>query len=306
MVIVSHNSKRWLKAALTSVASHLGTLAVDTVVVDNGSDGAAEYAERELPGVRSLRCPNRGFGHANNWARGTVDAPFVLFLNPDTEVLAGEFSHLVAVLARHEHVGLLGVRQLHADGSVAPTIRRFPSISHNLAEAVGVGGVPVARRFLGERVFEYDRYRRETICDWVSGSFMLARREALDQIDWFDERFFLFSEETDLCWRLGQAGWSVLYVPDMTIRHYESDAKENPWLEAQLTYSRLQFARKHFSQAGQIAYRLALVFRYALRIAAYATIRRKQANRRRTVRAAFHAAITGRPPSPPSTQTARA
>lgn len=296
VIIVSFNGKRWLTPALTSLFEHAGALDLDVVVVDNGSDGSAEWVNAHFPHVRTIRCPNKGFGHANNQARETADARYVLFLNPDTELLRGSLGDLVSALDRRPDVGLVGVRQVETNGTLRPTIRRFPSASHNLAEALGVESIPLARRFLGERELDPHHYDRETRCDWTSGSFMLVRREALEKVGWFDERFFLFSEETDLCWRLDKGGWKTLHVPSLTIHHEEREVRGNAKLEAQCAYARLQFAQKHFSRVGRALYRLTLVFRYALRVGLYSTLRRKDPARRQAVREALHAVVEERSP----------
>jgi GT2 family glycosyltransferase len=294
VVIVSHNGKRWLDAALSSLFASAGGLDLDVVVVDNGSDGAAAYVEERFPSARAISCPNRGFGAANNVGLATADARHVLFLNPDTEFLSGNLADLVAVLARRPGLGLIGVRQLGSKGDLAPSIRRFPSTANMFAEALAVEKVPLIRRFVGERVLDWESYGRETPCDWTSGSFMLVRREALRGCGGFDERFFLFSEETDLCWRLRRAGWGIIHSPLVTIRHYESERSASPRMEAQAAYSRLQFARKHFSRVSP--YRRAMALRYALRAGVPAVGGDGDRRRREAGRAALAAVLDEAPP----------
>lgn len=282
VIIVSHNGKRWLDAALGSLFAGAGDLDLDVVVVDNGSDGSAAYVEEFFPRARTTTCPNRGFGAANNRALETADARYVLFLNPDTEFLNGSLEDLVAALDHRPHIGLAGVRQVTGEGDLAPSMRRFPSTLNMLAEALAIERVPVLRRFLGERILAPAAYDRESRCDWTSGSFMLARSEALRDTGGFDERFFLFSEETDLCRRLRQAGWRIVHLPSVTIRHYESERSATPRMEAQAAYARLQFARKYFSRVSP--YRWAMVLRYALRV------------RREAARAALETVLEDEPP----------
>jgi GT2 family glycosyltransferase len=285
VIIVSHNGKQWLGGALESLFAAAGGLDLDVVVVDNGGDGAAAYVEERFPPARTIRCANRGFGAANNVALETADARYVLFLNPDTEFLGGGLEELVAALDARPAIGLAGVRQVDGVGRPAPSIRRFPSTLNMLAEALAVERLPILRRFLGERVVVSYAYDRETVCDWTSGSFMLARREALEQTGGFDVRFFLFSEETDLCWRLRREGWQVAHLPLVTIRHFESERSATPRMEAQSAYARLQFARKHFRAVAP--YRLAMVLRYGLRC------------RREAARAALKTVLEDEPPLTP-------
>jgi hypothetical protein len=294
-IIVSHNGKHWLEPALVSLFKHMGEIELDVVVVDNGSDGSADYVEEHFPGVRTVRCPNRGFGHANNRGLEIADARYVLFINPDTEVLEGTLAELVAELDRQPQVGLAGARQLRRDGSLAPSIRRFPSARNMFAEALGVERIRGARRIFGERELDPREYERQRPCDWTSGSFMLARAAALEDAGNFDERFFLYSEETDLCWRLKQHGWEVVHLPQMTICHYEDDRRGSAALEAQAAYSRMQFARKHFPDATA-NYRWALGLRYAIRVAGSPPGSRRSAQRE-VAGAAFKTVLNGRPPS---------
>jgi GT2 family glycosyltransferase len=284
-IIVSHNGKRWLDAALSTLYASAGGLDLDVVVVDNGSDGSAAYVEERFPRTRTITCANRGFGAANNEALATVEARYVLFLNPDTEFLVGDLEGLVAALDRRPRIGLAGVRQVGGGGELAPSIRRFPSTLNMLAEALAIERIPVLRRFVGERVLAPSAYERETSCDWTSGSFMFARREALAETGGFDERFFLFSEETDLCWRIQRAGWQIAHLPLVTIRHFESERSATPQMEAQAAYARLQFARKNFARVAP--YRLAMTLRYGLRA------------RREAGRAALETVLKEEPPIAP-------
>lgn len=294
VIIVSHNGKRWLDAALTTLFARAGDVDLDVVVVDNGDDGAAAYVEDRFPTVRTISCANHGFGHANNRGLETANARYVLFLNPDTEFLSGSLGDLIAALDRQSAVGLAGVRQVDSSGALAPSIRRFPSAANMLAEALGVEKVPGARRVLGERELDPVPYGRETPCDWTSGSFMIARREALERSGGFDERFFLFAEETDLCWRIKRVGWQVMHMPQLTIRHFEHDQGLSARLEAQAAYARVQFARKHLRRVAE--YRWALALRYSLRIGAYSALGDRRRGQREAARAALATVRSGVPP----------
>lgn len=289
-IVVSHNSREWLDAALASLAEHTHAVTLEAIVVDNGEDGAGEYAAARYPFVRAISCENRGFGHANNRGLALADARFVLFLNPDTEFVAGEVDALVAALERMPDVGLAGVRQLDGDDALAPSIRRFPSVPRALAEALPVERVPLARRILGERVLDPADYERTVECDWTSGSAMFARATAIERVGGFDERFFLFSEETDLCWRIRWDGWRIVHLPDVTIRHHEQEHAANPRLWAQSAYARLQFARKNLRHPR--AYRAALALRYGARTGLYLLPgRRADPARRDASRAALTAVL---------------
>ena len=138
VVVVSTNDAHWLRPCLTSVYAHAGDLDLDVVIADNEStDDTRALIRDEFPAARVVPCQNRGFGHANNRAVLTCDARYVLFLNPDTEILDGEFEELLSMLDRRPEIGLVSVKQVTADGALFPTIRYFPSAMRALGEAIG-------------------------------------------------------------------------------------------------------------------------------------------------------------------------
>jgi N-acetylglucosaminyl-diphospho-decaprenol L-rhamnosyltransferase len=290
---------------LPSVFEHAGDAKLDVVVVDNSStDGTRELVESEFPGARVVTSENLGFGHANNCGAITCDAPYVLFLNPDTEILKGTFGELLAVMERQPDVGLAGVIQRIADGTTWPTVRYFPSVTRALGEAFGSEQWPGRLRWARERELDMTRYAVEFDCDWTSGSFMLARREALLAAGLLDERFFLQCEEPDLCLRIKSAGWRVRHLPSMTILHH-GEPEINPRMVAQEAYARRQYAQKHFSKPHGSAYVAAVGVGHLLRAA---SPRRHNATRREAARLALRT-LTGRtaPPfvDPPQTALPR-
>jgi hypothetical protein len=269
VIVVSTDEARWLPACLDSVFARAGGIALDVVVADNDSDdGTRELVESRYPAARVVRSANRGFAHANNRALLSCSAHYVLFLNPDTELVSGTLAQLVRALDERPGVGLVGVRHLDGEGALYPTIRRFPNALRALGQALGaerLRGPSVLTRALRERELDPRAYEREGECDWTTGAFMLARREALQAAGLLDERFFIYSEETDLCRRIKDAGFEVRHLPEMTIVHYAGKGGVSPRMEAQDAYARLQYARKHFSPPHRGAYRLALMLGRALR-----------------------------------------
>ncbi len=265
VVIVAFNSAPYIAACLESVLAHLGSLRADLVVVDVGPPDGTAAIVSGFPGVRLIRGRNGGFAYANNRGLMTCDARYVLFLNPDTEILQGSLSDLVARMDERPDVGLVGARQIDGEGRLDLTIRRFPNALRVLGDALSGERVPGRPRWLGERELDRDVYDREVECDWTSGSFMLARREAIESAGFMDERFFMYSEETDFCRRIRSAGWSVRHFPWMTILHYGAKAGVDPRIESMSAHSRLVYARKHFSPAHRALYFAILLLRHGLR-----------------------------------------
>jgi len=267
IVVAIPNEPQWVGPCLRSVGDHAGRgIALEAIVADNRTPGIAEIVEDEFPWARVVECDNHGFAHANNRALATCNARYVLFLNPDTEILDGSLQQLVEFLDRNTELGLIGVRQVTSDGSVYPTIRRFPSARRAFADALALQRwAPFSGR-IGERVVDSNAYGSETRCDWTTGSFMLVRREAIESSGIFDERFFIYSEEADLCYRLKQAGWEIAHVPTMTILHHADKSPDSPRRRAQDAFSRLQYSHKHFTTVHRFFYRFALATRYGLRM----------------------------------------
>jgi N-acetylglucosaminyl-diphospho-decaprenol L-rhamnosyltransferase len=312
IIVISTNEAHWLTPCLSTVFAHAGTATLDVVVVDNMStDGTRELVEDGFPEARVVTCPNRGFAHANNRGAMTCSARYVLFLNPDTEIVDGDFGELVDALDQRPDVGLAGVRQLTGDGELHPTIRRFPNAVRAIGDALGSERWPARPAWLGERLTDLTRYDREQECDWTSGSFMIARREALLSAGMMDERFFIYSEEPDLCLRLKRAGWSVRHLPHMQIVHHAGKGGVRPKMIAQDVYTRRQYARKHFGAGHRAVYLTAIGARWALRAAPRAgggpDDRQRRAAARRAVRTLMgtEAAPFGTPPPTAIADSAR-
>jgi N-acetylglucosaminyl-diphospho-decaprenol L-rhamnosyltransferase len=218
VVIVNYNTGGWLERCLSSLRAAQGDLEMDVVVIDNDSrDGSAGSAERA--GVRLVRNPtNRYLSPAWNQGAATTDAPYLLFLNPDTEWFGGTVSDLVGIARTHPRAGIVGPMIRNPDGTVYPSGRRFPS----LGDAIGHAFVsPFTRENPFTRRYEMDGWDRTTEreVDWVSGACMLVPRAAFDAVGGFDEAFPLYGEELDLASRLRASGWSVLFTPQVEVIH---------------------------------------------------------------------------------------
>jgi GT2 family glycosyltransferase len=267
IITVSTNEAHWIRKMLPTVFAHMGDISVDVVVVDNASvDGVAELVNTEFPGARTVWSRNHGFGHANNRGLMTCNARYVLFLNPDTEILDGTFATLVHMMDKRPGVGLVGCRQVTGEGLLDTTIRYFPSAVRALGDALAAERLPGQRpRWLGEREIRPSSYGQEFPCDWTSGSFLLARREALESSGYFDERYFMYSDETDLCRRIKLAGWEIRHVPQMTILHHDRKAGVKPHIESLGAVTRVMYARKYLSRGHRALYVGAVMLRPLLR-----------------------------------------
>jgi N-acetylglucosaminyl-diphospho-decaprenol L-rhamnosyltransferase len=266
IVIVSTNEAHWLGPCLSTIFDHAGSASLEVIVVENEcTDGTRELVESTFPDARVVSSPNRGFGYGNNRGLEQANARYSLLLNPDTEIVDGTFGELVDLLDARPEVGLVGVRQITADGTLWPTIRRFPTVSRTFGEALFSERWPIHPAWAGERVLDPAPYEVEGECDWPLGSFMLARREALLSAGLLDERFFIYCEEPDLCLRIKRAGWQVRHLPQMTIVHHANKGGVRPRMVAQDAYARKQYAHKYLTPARRSLFVAGLGLRHALR-----------------------------------------
>ncbi len=216
-VVVNHNAG---DALATSVAGLRDNDVEDIVVVDNASsDASLVRLAGGDPRVRIIRSArNLGFGAGANLGASLTTAELLLVCNPDLEFPTGAVARLVGALDDHLDAAVAGPKLLEPDGTVYPSGRRFP----RLTESIGHGflgfvwkGNPWTRRY--RRIGEDQEQARSA--DWVSGACLLLRRDAFDTVGGFDEGYFMYVEDVDLCWRLHRAGYDVRYEPTAQVFH---------------------------------------------------------------------------------------
>ena len=265
VIVVTYNGRELALATLRSAMASAGGVDVQWIVVDNGSsDGTPDAIEREIPQVTVLRGENRGFAAGNNVGLARARGRYVLLLNPDVEIARGTLADLVRAMDERPLVGLASVVHRGADGRLQPSIRRFPSVARDIGEALFAARWRVLRTFQ-ELEIRPEAYEEERSVDWVVGAFLMARSEAVAEVGPMDERFFLYSEEVDWCYRFRAAGWDVRHLPSMAIVHH-AGRRDRGDLMAQLAYSRKLFAQKHFGALKSRGIRAALALGHMLRL----------------------------------------
>jgi N-acetylglucosaminyl-diphospho-decaprenol L-rhamnosyltransferase len=220
VVIVNYNAGEFLNRCLSSVTAAGGDIAVDVVVVDNASrDGSVVAAARAHPGIRLIEnSDNRGFAAAANQGISATDAPFVFLLNPDAEITGGTLAALVKVARERSRAGAVGCLVRNPDGTIQPSARRVPRLFEALMHAFLGPSLPGNRWSRSYTMAGWDRSTEREV-EWISGSAMLLRRQALDDVGAFDEGYFMYVEDVDLCTRLRSAGWKVLFSPEVEAVH---------------------------------------------------------------------------------------
>jgi N-acetylglucosaminyl-diphospho-decaprenol L-rhamnosyltransferase len=262
VVVVSFNSREALLACLDSLGRYVG-IPFETVVVDNASeDGSAEAARAREPAPRVIANPvNVGFARACNLGLRATTAPDVLFLNPDATVTAGAIEVLTARLDSDPDIGAVGPLTRHPDGTVQVSTGPDLSPASERRQRRLVRGV--RRRDAGSLREAAERHGREHEPDWLSGACLMARREVLEAVDGFDEGFFLYEEDADLCRRIRAAGWRVVFTPAAEIRHQLGRSMDRAPGRARMEYHRshLRYYRKHNGLLARGALRLLLLGR---------------------------------------------
>ena len=259
IVVLSWNVRDMLAECLRSLPGAAGAwwTRAEVLVVDNASiDGSAEMVREEFPGVGVLALrENRGFSAGNNAGIRTSQGPFVLLLNPDTVARPGSIEALCEYMEGQPDVGVVGPRLRNADGSLQPSRRRFPTLMTALVESTPLQqlfpNAGVLRRF-----YMGDRPDGETQdVDWLSGAALLCRRETLEQVGLFDPGYFMFSEEMDLCRRVRDAGWRVVYLPEAEVIHFGGGSTDQavPSRHINFNTSKARYFRLH---EGRVAGRL--------------------------------------------------
>ena len=217
VIVVNWNTRRLLEACLQSVEAARQDLAVDVLVVDNGStDGSLELVRERFPRDELIaNTGNRGYAAANNQAVERARGRYLLLLNSDAEVETAALRTLVAYADDHPEAGVIGPKLLNPDGTLQPSGGRFPTPASTVASLLGLN------RLTGRPRYGTGRdYSVPAEVDEVSGAAMLIRREVIDQVGGLDEGFAWGYEDVDYCLRARRAGWRVHYVPDARVMHH--------------------------------------------------------------------------------------
>ena len=220
VVVVNYNAGEYLARCLASVVEAAAGLTLDLLVVDNAShDGSAQSAVARTPEARLVQNPtNRGLSAAWNQGARAVDAPWILFLNPDAEISKGDLAALVDAAEARPEVALVGPVIRNPDGTIYESGRGFPGVLQALGHAFLAPFLPGNRFTRAYRQTSWDRSTEREV-GWVSGAAMLIRRSAFEQVGAFDETYWFYGEELDLGTRLRNAGWKVLATPVLEVMH---------------------------------------------------------------------------------------
>jgi N-acetylglucosaminyl-diphospho-decaprenol L-rhamnosyltransferase len=275
-VVVNYESGALLLECVHSVLADDSAGPVELVVVDNGSsDGSVAAVRAAAPSVRVVTSPgNVGYARGANLGIATTSAPIVAVCNPDVTVEPGTAAALVERIEHEPALGAVGPRIRNPDGSDYPSARTNPSVP--VAIGHGLLGLwwpsnPATTRY---RQLDAEPSVPRSV-DWLSGSAIWLRRRALDEIGGWDERYFMYMEDLDLCWRLRGAGWDIEYEPAGRVVHVQGAVTRRRPYRMLLAHhwSAWLFARRRFTGVKILLLPLAavyLAFRAGLAMAQYA------------------------------------
>ncbi len=225
IIIVNYNSKHFLLQCLASLYTQQPSFTFETIVVDNHSnDDGVTMVREHFPGVRLIENrENIGFARASNIGIGVARGKHYLLLNSDTKVTGDALEKLVTFLDSHPDVAVVTARLVYPDLSDQGVARSFPTPMNGL----------FGRRSLLPRLFPNNRYSKRYLLshghlsnesfevDWVSGACLMVKKEAIREVGPLDERFWMYWEDADLCYRIKQKGWKVYCIPEAVVIHYE-------------------------------------------------------------------------------------
>ena len=259
IIIVNYNVRDFLHHALVSLRKATKGIRGEIIVVDNASDdGSIEMVRRRFASVHLIaNKSNLGFARANNLGLKRARGKFLLLINPDTIVQEDTLRVMLKFFAENPDVGLAGCKILNPDGTFQLACRRsFPRPWAALTKMTGLSALFPRSRFFGKYNLTYLNPDETYELDAVSGSFMMVRREAYEQVGGLDEDFFMYGEDLDWCYRIQQAGWKNYYVHSTQIIHYKGEStKRSDLNEIRTFYHAMHlFVRKHLSGSRMFAF----------------------------------------------------
>ncbi len=254
IIIINWNTRELLLQTIASVYANLPqSYTVETIVVDNGSTDGSQAALREnYPQVVLIaNQDNRGFGPANNQGLKLARGRYSLLLNSDTIIQPGSLKQILDFMEAHPRVGLCGIRVLNPDGTFQGSYAEYESLGREFLIVTGLG-----RRLLTPYYPSYgpEASQQSKPVAVIQGAFMFARTEALREIGWLDEQFFMYGEENDLSLSLRKRGWQTYYLAEVTVVHLggQSTSKNKKKMAWQLQKSKVLLFRKHYGRLSSL------------------------------------------------------
>ncbi|MBI2252241.1 MAG: glycosyltransferase family 2 protein [Armatimonadetes bacterium] len=251
VIIVNWNAKDTLESCLNSLKEDLAGIKNEIFVVDNNSqDGSINLIKEKFHEVNLIENKeNLGFSKANNQALRISKGEFILILNPDTFIFKGTIKKLINFIKINTHAGMVGPKIINQDGTLQLACRRsIPNPKVVFLKVLGLDKIFPKNPKLSQYNLTYLDENEIAKVEAVSGSCMLIRRKALEEVGLFDEDYFLYAEDLDWCYRFIKKGWEIYYYPSVKILHYKKVSSEKRRILSILNFYQAMyiFYRKHF------------------------------------------------------------
>lgn len=266
IIIVSYNVKDYLHSCLESIYQANFRHPFEIIVVDNASNDGSDHSISALfPNIIWIQNhKNKGFAAANNQGIRCAKGEFFWLLNPDTVVNPNSMDELATTLSDNPKMAACGSRYLNPDGSLQTSCYPFPTLSREF--------VRLSHLIWLFPTTSYQMKNWETneihLVDNIQGASMMIKKEALQQVGFLDENFFMYTEEVDLNFRLKKDGWQIAWMPQSTIIHYggQSTRQEQAEMFLQLYQTKSYFFQKHYGRLSAFLYKIILIYSALLRI----------------------------------------
>jgi GT2 family glycosyltransferase len=260
--IVTYNGKSILKQCLDSIFQTPIVVSFEVIVIDNASvDATCEWLKETYPQVRLVENKeNRGIAVGNNQCLQAAQGRYVLLLNNDTVVLPGTLDQLVAFADAHSDAGAVGGKLINPDGSFQASFFDFPNLWSEFLHATRLWS------FFDKGYPSRGECQPMQEVDWICSASLLVRRAAAEQVGGVDETFIMYSDETDLQYRLHRKGWKIYYLPEVSTIHFGGQSSSH-WRRRKMIYrGKLLFFQKHYGIVKTVLVRMIFAFASIIKI----------------------------------------
>jgi len=260
--IVTWNVEELLRNCLASIFKNVKNISFEVIVADNASkDNTINMIQSQFPSVKIIRnSTNAGFTIATNKDIKMAGGRYIMILNSDTEVIDGALEKMMQFMEKHPEYGAVAPKLVNADGSLQRSVKTFPSLEKVFYNTFFLDSLFPKSRIFGKYFMTWWDHNDERDIDQPMGSAIMVRRKVLDEVGLFDEKYYFWFDEVDLCFRIkkaclpaGRAGWKIRYKPDAQILHHLSQGFRQWKSPAQIIRgavvwrkSRNYFFRKHY------------------------------------------------------------
>ncbi len=266
IIIVNYETPDYTLDCIRSIYKNPPSYPYEIILVDNGSrDGSLELIRKEAPEVVAIETgSNLGFSKANNLGINNARGEFILLLNSDTKILDNSIDRMVDSLQEQPEVGAVGARQLDGKGKLQLSWGAFPTFVSEIYRKLLHYRLSI--NDLKIRDYLEEKFSGTSEVDWVSGSCLMTRKQTLHEAGLLDQNFFMYFEDIDLCRRIQDAGWRILYNSDITIVHYGGVSAKKNLLQVLVEYrhSQVYFTRKYYGLKGVLVLKTLLLAKYGM------------------------------------------